>query len=67
MHGSVLGVPVSQAAGMLLPNLFLAVRFVLVPCYSFLHLANPRKGSKDKENILRQIEKNRKRKINDKN
>jgi hypothetical protein len=37
--------------------------FLAIPS---LPLANPRKGSKDKENILRQIEKNRKRKINDK-
>jgi hypothetical protein len=59
MHGSVLGVPVSRATGTLLPDLFLAI--------PSLHLANPRKGSKDKENILRQIEKNRKRKINYKN
>jgi hypothetical protein len=38
--------------------------FLAIPS---LHLANPRKGLKDKENILRQFEKNRKRKINDKN
>jgi hypothetical protein len=37
--------------------------FLAIPS---LHLANPRKGSKDKENILPQMEKNRKRKINDK-
>jgi hypothetical protein len=59
MHGSVLGVPMSRAIDTLLQDLFLAI--------PSLHLANPRKGSKDKENILRQIEKNRKRKINDKN
>jgi hypothetical protein len=59
MHGSVLGVPVSRATGTLLRDLFLAI--------PSLHLANPRKGSKDKKNILRQIEKNKKRKINYKN
>jgi hypothetical protein len=35
--------------------------FLLVPS---LHLANPRKGSKDKKFRLRQIEKNRERKKN---
>jgi hypothetical protein len=59
MHGSGLGIPVSRAIGTLLPDLFLAI--------PSMHLANPRKGLKDKENILRQIEKNMKRKINDKN
>jgi len=37
--------------------------FLAIPS---LPLANPRKRSKDKENILRQIEKYTKRKINDK-
>jgi hypothetical protein len=42
-HGSVLGVPMSRATGTLLPDLFLALHFVLVPCYSFPASCKPDK------------------------
>jgi hypothetical protein len=45
-------------------SLFVLYLFLPIPS---LHLANPTKGSEDKKYILRQIEKNKKRKINDQN
>jgi hypothetical protein len=46
MRGSVLGVLVSRTTGTLLPDLFLAIRFVLVPCYSFPASCKPKKKNR---------------------
>jgi hypothetical protein len=42
-RGLVLGVPMSRATGTLLPDLFLALCFVLVPCCSFPASSKPNK------------------------